>query len=1040
MKLLKLVLLLLLSLTPTKAALPVSDSFTDTDGTALATHNASWTVIVGAFEVNGTNLLRVPDGTTGTCLARWATETFPNNQFAQGTKDYTTYDTKIGLAVRVSTAGATSAYVLRWNNTTFELGKLVTGTWTTLASGSAPAIYSVMRLEAEGTTIRAYDDTVEIASVTDATLAAGGAGVYGEGGTGSVSYVDTWSAGDLTGGGAPGGPSNVITVCASGCDETDLQTAINAAAAANSGPRIIVLAAGETFSATGGYTLPARSGTYTGWITIRSSRISELPARTRVTPGDVTKMAKVTFSNTTLNVYYAALYTIGRPSSYWRLEGLEFTLPQTGLRNYGAIVNLGFGGMDQLELEPSKVSHHFVIDRCYIHGFTYDNGPRDGVVVNADNVEILNSYISEIHRDDMESHGILGYSLNGPLLVRNTFHGGAAIGSLVGGAGSTSVTIQPNSTKFLGNHYQGTPTHRALRWAGPPQGITAPPTCSSFVVPEMTIYTQTYWNSSTKDFFACDSWVAGHSPYLIATGVLGNVCIDGDFWEDTNGPTYYRCAGGQWVSESTNRTITGGTYTPFKRFWSKNRFELKKVSGALVEGNLIENCFSPTEQSQACGAILLNWVTDQDGPWATIRDVKIQNNVMRRTVGMINEGGIISHAQFSSYGHRWPRHVSLDNNLMQDGNNPGILTAVNKVTYYYTPPITTGVGGVGIVGMTRDSQFTHNTIINPLASTNFWPESLAYHDGEVTGRTIADNIYETGSTNTVMKFVSTGGCDAFTETAGRWTGSNLRKNIAVQVGQSAWSGNSTAYDTTDCRTWAWPWKRDGDGVKSAVASASISGGALIINFGGVGGGGHGLLQGTKVKLAGWSPAGLNTTYTIPRYWCGSGSELTRQTYQSQDTLCLTTAETGAVTPGTVEASLDYTDYSALNFRLAATSAYKGWATDGSDPGVNQDVVEWATATSASGADNPYLDFRVRAIVPTSDGALFRYTAYSTAACTWTASSTRAHADDVSASFSAETRLGRDGSITVSGLASDTTYWFQATCNSKTRDGEFTTTH
>ncbi|MDP3001085.1 MAG: hypothetical protein Q8N47_26620, partial [Bryobacterales bacterium] len=213
----------------------------------------------------------------------------------------------------------------------------------------------------------------------------------------------------------------VTTVCASGCDQSNLQTAINAAAAANSGPQIVELKAGENFDTQYGFTLPARSGSYTGWITLRSSRVSELPGKTRVGPSDTAKMATL---RVTSGGYTPVLYTNGHPSSYWRLEGLEFTVSTTSLNHLGWLIGIGYG-TDEAETEPSKVSHHFVIDRCYIHGIAFDNGPKDAIRPNGDNIRILNSYISEIKRDDGESHGILGYSFNGPLLIRNTFVGGA---------------------------------------------------------------------------------------------------------------------------------------------------------------------------------------------------------------------------------------------------------------------------------------------------------------------------------------------------------------------------------------------------------------------------------------------------------------------------------------------------------------------------------------------------------------------------------------------------------------------------------------
>ena len=70
----------------------------------------------------------------------------------------------------------------------------------------------------------------------------------------------------------------IRTVCASGCNYSNLQTAINAA----QGGWMLVLKAGETYSTATGFTLPAHAGT--GWVEIRSSRLGELPGNKRVFP------------------------------------------------------------------------------------------------------------------------------------------------------------------------------------------------------------------------------------------------------------------------------------------------------------------------------------------------------------------------------------------------------------------------------------------------------------------------------------------------------------------------------------------------------------------------------------------------------------------------------------------------------------------------------------------------------------------------------------------------------------------------------------
>ena len=136
----------------------------------------------------------------------------------------------------------------------------------------------------------------------------------------------------------------------------------------------------------------------------------------------------------------------------------------------------------------------------------------------------------------------------------------------------------------------------------------------------------------------------------------------------------------------------------------------------------------------------------------------------------------------------------------------------------------------------------------------------------------------------------------------------------------------------DCRSWAWPWKRNGIGIWENAASASISDGYLKTIFSQ----GYGQFQGTKLKLTDWFPSGPNGTYTVPRY-CRGAATVTQPCWQNS--MWLPTSEARAVRTGTIEASVDYTDRGAKNFRLASTSACKNWATDGSPPGANQDMVE-----------------------------------------------------------------------------------------------------
>jgi hypothetical protein len=799
-----------------------------------------------------------------------------------------------------------------------------------------------------------------------------------------------------------------------------LQTAIDNAAAANTGPQIIVLAAGTNFDTATGFTLPARTGyttltgdcnptasktltgsktlfltelasgniikvnsevrtvysiesntsltvtlpftdtaggaaiyrLYTGWITLRSSRVSELPAKTRVAPADAAKMATLRVSRGSANggEYNPALYTIGHPTSYWRIEGLEVTLSTTGLNNYGALIGLGFNYIDQDEVEDALVSHHFVIDRCYVHGIAFDNGPKEGILANADNVEILNSYVSEIKHDNSarESHAILAYSLNGPLLVRNTFHGGAAIGSLIGGTNlpgngrTDGATIHPNHLQFLGNHYQKTPTHRALRYAGDPQGTT---------LPTGGVGHQSFWKTDTSVFYIRDGNNGGWRP--VATGITGNVCVDGDFWNNTTAGTYFLCTKGAWASTGANRTIAGGTFGTFGSFMTKNAFELKNSDGALVEGNLIENCYWPMYDGQACAAFLLNFYPSQSGTTTSIREVTIRNNLIRGMGTFYSQGGDLTG--YSAFSHRAPGNIRLDNNLFENASDIRFMVSNNKHNYYWTGTTITTQWGQFLSLQPRSAlywrneRFAHNTAISPFTNSVFYVADQIYSEfaAGAIGFRVDDNLIETSEGWTTLRVTTATpgyGCSAY---AG-WTGTLFRKNLMVNFVDHTTPTNN--YSTPDCLTWAWPHNRSG---------------------------------------------------------------------------------TGATDVG-------YTDWAAKNFRLSGSSYYKGWASDGSDPGANQDTVEWATAGAASGADNPYLDFRVRAVAPTAGGAVLNFTAYSSAACTWVISNDRSFTSPLGSI--SQTRTGRDGVATITGLSSDTGYWYRVTCDGTARDGEFVTTH
>ncbi len=84
------------------------------------------------------------------------------------------------------------------------------------------------------------------------------------------------------------------------------------------------------------------------------------------------------------------------------------------------------------------------------------------------------------------------------------------------------------------------------------------------------------------------------------------------------------------------------------------------------------------------------------------------------------------------------------------------------------------------------------------------------------------------------------------------------------------------------------------------------------------------------------------------------------------------------------AAAGITNYAAGDYTLLSSSPYYRMAQGGVDLGADIAKVNEMTAGAISGTPNPYLDFKISYIRPTSTTAQLGYNAYSTAACTVTA--------------------------------------------------------
>ena len=228
---------------------------------------------------------------------------------------------------------------------------------------------------------------------------------------------------------APAARAATITVAAGG----DLQAAINSASPGDT----ILLPAGAVF--TGNFVLPAKGGS--AYITIRSAAPdgSLPPAGTRIDPSYAGLLPKVRSDHN------GAAFRTAPGATYWRLLFVEI-LPSESTSSAN-LLELGGGNSTQNAL--SQVPQHLVVDRCYIHGASWDQ--RRGVALNSGDTQILNSYISGIRGTNVDTQAIAGWNGPGPYLIENDYLEATGENILFGGSDPYISGLVPSNITIRRN-------------------------------------------------------------------------------------------------------------------------------------------------------------------------------------------------------------------------------------------------------------------------------------------------------------------------------------------------------------------------------------------------------------------------------------------------------------------------------------------------------------------------------------------------------------------------------------------------------------
>lgn len=243
---------------------------------------------------------------------------------------------------------------------------------------------------------------------------------------------------------------DVLTVGPVDRDYDDLQSAIDAASPGS----ILLLDAGVSFN--GGFILPFK-GQGEEWIILMSSRMDLLPSdERRIDPTAPTgndeyplqsdAMAKIV----TDHLSGIPCFKTQANAHHYRLVGLEITAGINVMNSYG-LINLGDGSSAQNSLE--FIPHHFVIDRCFIHGHNNATIMKYGVRLDCSNAAIVDSYLSDFHSIGFDAQAISGINGPGPFKIINNYLEASGENILIGGGAPAIPGLVPSDIEIRQNYF-----------------------------------------------------------------------------------------------------------------------------------------------------------------------------------------------------------------------------------------------------------------------------------------------------------------------------------------------------------------------------------------------------------------------------------------------------------------------------------------------------------------------------------------------------------------------------------------------------------
>lgn len=191
-------------------ALPVTDTFSGTNGDALPTYDSDWVENSGGFQILTGGLVHPDTGVE--CGAHHSADTYDDDQYIIGEVGSVSVDTTVtGIAGRVH-ASAETYYGAYFDTANIYVFKNVAGSWTQLGAAFSISVNAgdFIKLEIIGTDLELFLDTgggySSQGTRSDPAISSGSAGLSGWG-TDTDNTLTSWEGGNTSPGGATRPPS-----------------------------------------------------------------------------------------------------------------------------------------------------------------------------------------------------------------------------------------------------------------------------------------------------------------------------------------------------------------------------------------------------------------------------------------------------------------------------------------------------------------------------------------------------------------------------------------------------------------------------------------------------------------------------------------------------------------------------------------------------------------------------------------------------------------------------------------------------------------